>query len=302
MSVGGINTQYAYFGPTWMRKSVQVGAGAATTYIHDGFACVSQKTNNVTTHYFVPGSQPLWERTAGQTLTYAQDGRGNITGLWNGGAFDAKLHYDAFGNVTTTDHFNNPIANTSGPRYGAQFHDAHTDQIYLRNRYYDPKIGAFPNIDPIGFNGGLNLYGYCGGDPVNYADAMGTKLYLAGTEYTLGFVTMNDPLKQKIVDQMISSEKTYSYASVFELDALLNNRENRQFLARDSGGALIPTVYFDTAVVNEAASNQVAEMAEGANVLTSWNGLQRNHRNGGRASRKDMGRRRSILCYRIRSR
>jgi len=30
-------------------------------------------------------------------------------------------------------------------------------------------------MDPIGTNGGLNLYGYCGGDPVNRSDPMGTR-------------------------------------------------------------------------------------------------------------------------------
>jgi RHS repeat-associated protein len=166
-------TLYSYYGPTWMRKTVQVGNGPATNYLHDGFACVSQTTNNVTTNYFVPGTTPLWEKTNNQVLAYAQDGRGNITGLWNGNNYAAKFNYDAFGNVKTTDAANNPLANTSGPRYGGQFHDANTDQIYLRNRYYDPKIGAFNRIDPIGFNGGLNLYGYCGGDGVNRSDAMG---------------------------------------------------------------------------------------------------------------------------------
>jgi RHS repeat-associated protein len=158
--------------------------------------------------------------------------------LWTGNTYAAKFNYDAFGNIKTTDANNNPLANISGPRYGGQFHDANTDQIYLRNRYYDPKIGAFNRIDPIGFNGGLNLYGYCAGDGVNHWDPMGTELELAGELYGEGLVTMHDPLKQKIVDQMIRSKKRYSYASVEELDALLNNRENRQFLARDSGGAL----------------------------------------------------------------
>jgi RHS repeat-associated protein len=167
-------TLYSYYGPTWMRKTMQVGTGPATSYLHDGFACVSQTTAGVKTNYFVPGTTPLWEKTNNQVLAYAQDGRGNITGLWNGNNYAAKFNYDAFGNVKTTDAANNPLANTSGPRYGGQFHDANTDQIYLRNRYYDPKIGAFNRIDPIGFNGGLNLYGYCGGDGVNRADPMGT--------------------------------------------------------------------------------------------------------------------------------
>ena len=44
---------------------------------------------------------------------------------------------------------------------------------YKRNRYYDPSTGRFTQEDPIGLAGGLNLYGFAGGDPVNYADPFG---------------------------------------------------------------------------------------------------------------------------------
>src|SRR5439155_4567111 len=41
---------------------------------------------------------------------------------------------------------------------------------YKRNRYYDPKTGRFTQEDPLGLAGGLNLYGFAGGDPVNFSD------------------------------------------------------------------------------------------------------------------------------------
>jgi RHS repeat-associated protein len=44
---------------------------------------------------------------------------------------------------------------------------------YRRNRYYDPKTGRFTQEDPIGLAGGLNLYGFAGGDPVNFSDPFG---------------------------------------------------------------------------------------------------------------------------------
>jgi RHS repeat-associated protein len=45
--------------------------------------------------------------------------------------------------------------------------------IYRRNRYYDPATGRFTQEDPIGLRGGLNLYGYANGDPVNFHDPFG---------------------------------------------------------------------------------------------------------------------------------
>ncbi|MBL8998758.1 MAG: RHS repeat-associated core domain-containing protein [Gemmatimonadetes bacterium] len=45
--------------------------------------------------------------------------------------------------------------------------------LYRRNRYYDPASGRFTQMDPIGLAGGLNLYGFAGGDPVNFSDPFG---------------------------------------------------------------------------------------------------------------------------------
>lgn len=44
---------------------------------------------------------------------------------------------------------------------------------YYRARYYDPTIGRFLSEDPIGFNGGINLYTYVGNRPVNFIDPFG---------------------------------------------------------------------------------------------------------------------------------
>jgi RHS repeat-associated protein len=45
--------------------------------------------------------------------------------------------------------------------------------MHRRNRQYDPATGRFTQEDPIGLAGGLNLYGFGGGDAVNYTDPYG---------------------------------------------------------------------------------------------------------------------------------
>ena len=45
-----------------------------------------------------------------------------------------------------------------------------------RDRMYDPQTGRFTQEDPIGLAGGLNLYGFAGGDPVNFGDPFGLKV------------------------------------------------------------------------------------------------------------------------------
>jgi RHS repeat-associated protein len=44
---------------------------------------------------------------------------------------------------------------------------------YKRNRFYDPNRGQFTQADPIGLAGGLNVYGFAEGDPVNFDDPFG---------------------------------------------------------------------------------------------------------------------------------
>ncbi|MEK9502035.1 RHS repeat-associated core domain-containing protein [Gaopeijia maritima] len=45
--------------------------------------------------------------------------------------------------------------------------------LFRRNRYYDPATGQFTQQDPIGIAGGMNLYGFANGDPVNFSDPFG---------------------------------------------------------------------------------------------------------------------------------
>jgi uncharacterized protein RhaS with RHS repeats len=59
----------------------------------------------------------------------------------------------------------------------------------------DPGSGRFTQEDPIGLAGGLNLYGYADGDPVNFSDPFGLCPYLltgkpcsAGAAIAFGFV------------------------------------------------------------------------------------------------------------------
>lgn len=48
------------------------------------------------------------------------------------------------------------------------------NRIYYNwHRFYDPETGRYISADPIGLAGGMNLYAYVGGDPVNAVDING---------------------------------------------------------------------------------------------------------------------------------
>jgi len=51
--------------------------------------------------------------------------------------------------------------------------DPETELHYVRNRTYSPALGRWVQRDPIGYAGGINLYGYVGGRAVVALDPTG---------------------------------------------------------------------------------------------------------------------------------
>jgi RHS repeat-associated protein len=82
-------------------------------------------------------------------------------------------HSDPFGNNLPNE---NPggIGNfTYNLRSPGQYYDVETGNHYNYFRDYDPKLGRFIQSDPIGLRGGVNTYGYVGGNPLSFSDAFG---------------------------------------------------------------------------------------------------------------------------------
>ncbi len=64
-------------------------------------------------------------------------------------------------------------AHTESRGWIDQRNDGETGLTYLHARYYDSRKGVFLSPDPIGVAGGMNLYGYAVGDPINLSDPTG---------------------------------------------------------------------------------------------------------------------------------
>jgi len=99
---------------------------------------------------------------------YHFDGLGSVAALSDvNNVIVERYSYDVFGEPNRESSLNNPYLFT-GRRY-----DIETGLYYYRARYYKTDIGRFLQADPIGYAGGLNLYAYCGNNPVNWIDPFG---------------------------------------------------------------------------------------------------------------------------------
>ncbi|KAF4516583.1 hypothetical protein B566_EDAN003330 [Ephemera danica] len=101
-----------------------------------------------------------------ETPIQATDKAGNI--VW-------AAHYAAFGNATiiTPQATAEKPTITSNLRLPGQYEDAETGLHYNFRRYYDPETGRYVTQDPIGLAGGVNVYGYVGGNPISRIDPTG---------------------------------------------------------------------------------------------------------------------------------
>jgi RHS repeat-associated protein len=106
----------------------------------------------------------------------AYDDNGNVVALVNAtnGAISAQYEYGPFGEPISAT---GPMAKANPFRFSTKYHDNETDLVYYGYRYYSPTAGRWLSRDPIGVEGGANLYGFVGNDPVGGIDALGLFLW-----------------------------------------------------------------------------------------------------------------------------
>ena len=181
-------------------------------YSYDINSIRTKKVFNGETHnYVVNGTQILQETIVKGTstttinyhyilnklvgFTYNKDGKvsnyiyrrnlqGDIIGIYDSlGNEVGGYAYDAYGKCYVKYNDNSSeeektILNTNPFRYRGYYYDNETQLYWVSSRYYSPELcrwispDSIEYLDPESING-LNLYAYCGNDPVMYSDGSG---------------------------------------------------------------------------------------------------------------------------------
>lgn len=106
---------------------------------------------------------------AQQTFVAVTDFQGSLVGAISAsGSFAGPVSYRAFG-----ERLGGGLGPSPRLSYTGREQSPATGLLYLRNRWYSPKLGRFLSEDPIGLAGGLNLYSYVGNNPLRYRDPLG---------------------------------------------------------------------------------------------------------------------------------
>ena len=164
---GGVRTYYACDGSAEYTET-----GSSTTpqwsksYIYLGARLLSTLTPNGSGGHFVQYHHP--DRLGTRLVTNAQD-----TNLFEQQTlpFGTALNESLPAGGTT---------NATNRRFTTYDRSLNTGLDYALNRHYDPQQGRFTQVDPIGIRAAslvspqtLNMYSYCGNDPVNRTDPGG---------------------------------------------------------------------------------------------------------------------------------
>jgi RHS repeat-associated protein len=188
----------------------------------------------------------------------------NVIGTDQAGLVRQSNYYDSWGTV------NSSSADSHLFWKGLFWNGDLTGLYYMRNRWYDPEGGRFVNEDPVGHDGGINLYSFAGEDPVNGADPSGLCSKIKIWFVTLYFGDCGQPNPRALA----------SGPPVIARDVTAISRIRRDEVG-DAAEWNCQKVAFTTGASTALTLIGIGETAQAWREWKSARKLVRNHRKGG---------------------
>lgn len=99
------------------------------------------------------------------------DSNGNVLRyVSEDGSVAAQFVYDPYGNVLEQE---GAAADSLRIRFSTKYADSEVGVVSYLMRFYSPVLGRWLSRDPVGEEGGMNLYGFCGNDSIGKYDKDG---------------------------------------------------------------------------------------------------------------------------------
>lgn len=152
------------------RTAIVSAAGVETRYLWCGEQlCQARDSSDAVVRHYYPEGELI---AGGAALLYGRDHLGSVRDVVaQDGSLLASYDYDAYGN---------PVQ-PAGPggadlRYAGMFYEQNSGLYLTHYRAYDPVTARWLSRDPLAELGGMNLYAYVAGKPLEYIDPNGEEL------------------------------------------------------------------------------------------------------------------------------
>jgi RHS repeat-associated protein len=157
------------------QRVTKVVGGVATVFLYDingKLIAESLPDGTITAEYLYMGKIRMAkvDVSTGNIYYYLNDRLGTSQLITDdAGTIVWEAGYKPFGGARVNT--NSSVINNF--RFPGQYYDQETGLHYNYHRYYDPMTGRYLTPDPIGLDGGINLFSYAKDNPTNFIDIYG---------------------------------------------------------------------------------------------------------------------------------